>query len=54
VIQDFAADLIKLAMIAIHRRIREQAFESKMLLQIHDALVFEVAPEQIDTLAVTL
>jgi DNA polymerase-1 len=51
VIQGSAADLIKLAMIAIHRRIREQALEAKMLLQIHDELVFEVAPEQIDALA---
>jgi DNA polymerase-1 len=51
VIQGSAADLIKLAMIAIHRRIREEALEAKMLLQIHDELVFEVAPAQIDALA---
>jgi DNA polymerase-1 len=51
VIQGSAADLIKLAMIAIHRRLREEPLEAKMILQIHDELVFEVAPQHVDTLA---
>jgi DNA polymerase-1 len=42
VIQGSAADLIKLAMIAIHRRLRESRFPARMLLQIHDELIFEV------------
>ncbi|MEX0612469.1 MAG: DNA polymerase I, partial [Pirellulales bacterium] len=51
VIQGSAADLIKLAMIAIHRRLREEPLEAKMILQIHDELVFEVAPQHVDALA---
>ncbi|HEV3004627.1 MAG TPA: DNA polymerase I [Pirellulales bacterium] len=51
VIQGSAADLIKQAMIAIHRRLRREALAAKMLLQIHDELVFEVPPEQVDRLA---
>lgn len=51
VIQGSAADLIKLAMIAIHRRLKETELPATMLLQIHDELVFEVAPEAVDSLA---
>jgi DNA polymerase-1 len=51
VIQGSAADLIKLAMLAVHRRLREESIEAKMLLQIHDELVFEVAPQEVDRLA---
>jgi DNA polymerase-1 len=43
-IQGSAADLIKLAMIRIHRRIGEASLEGRMILQVHDELVFE-APE---------
>jgi len=41
-IQGTAADLIKLAMINIHRNIAEKAPEARMILQVHDELVFEV------------
>jgi DNA polymerase-1 len=41
-IQGSAADLIKLAMIAVDRRIAEEALPSDMVLQVHDELVFEV------------
>ena len=41
-IQGSAADIIKLAMINIHRRIKEQNLRSKMILQVHDELVFDV------------
>jgi DNA polymerase-1 len=51
VIQGSAADLIKLAMIAIHRRLRKECLPAKMLLQIHDELIFEVPREQIHSLA---
>jgi len=51
VIQGSAADLIKQAMIAIHRRLRREALAAKMLLQIHDELVFEVSSGELDRLA---
>jgi len=43
-VQGAAADLIKVAMIAIHRRLREEQLKTRMILQVHDELVFE-APE---------
>lgn len=51
VIQGSAADLIKLAMIAIDRRLRDEPLDANMILQIHDELVFEVAPADVDRLA---
>jgi DNA polymerase-1 len=48
VIQGSAADLIKLAMIAIHRRLRTEARAARMLLQIHDELIFEVPAEELE------
>ncbi len=50
-LQGSAADLIKLAMVRIHRAIRERGLHSKMLLQVHDELVFEAPPHEVDTLA---
>ena len=47
-IQGSAADLIKLAMIAIHRRLEREGLDARMLLQVHDELVFEVAPKDLD------
>lgn len=44
-IQGTAADIIKMAMIRIHRRLRDRGFRTRMLLQVHDELVFET-PEQ--------
>ena len=49
-IQGTAADIIKRAMIAIDGDIREGGMDSRMLLQVHDELVFEVAPGELDTL----
>jgi DNA polymerase-1 len=45
-IQGSAADLIKIAMIRIHARIREAGLDSRMLLQVHDELVFEFPPAE--------
>src|SRR6202030_3769713 len=50
-IQGSAADLIKLAMLHIHRRLRRDGLRSKMLLQIHDELVFEAPPGELKQLA---
>ncbi len=49
-IQGSAADLIKLAMIRIHHALAQQNMASRMLLQVHDELVFEVAPNEEATL----
>jgi DNA polymerase I len=46
-IQGSAADLIKIAMIRIDTRLRKQGFAAKMLLQVHDELVFEAPPDEI-------
>jgi DNA polymerase-1 len=51
VIQGSAADLIKQAMIAIHRRLRRERLPAKMLLQIHDELIFEVPIEKLHHVA---
>jgi DNA polymerase-1 len=45
-IQGSAADLIKIAMIRIDRAIRNRQLESRMLLQVHDELVFELPPNE--------
>ena len=42
VIQGSAADLIKIAMLRVHRRLAQSGLNARMLLQIHDELVFEV------------
>ena len=41
-IQDNAADIIKIAMINVDRRITKEGLKSKMILQVHDELVFDV------------
>lgn len=45
-IQGTAADIIKIAMIRIHRRFKEENIKSKMILQVHDELNFSVLPEE--------
>ncbi len=47
-IQGSAADLIKIAMIRIDDALTRLGLESRMLLQVHDELVFEVLPEELD------
>src|SRR6476660_9279070 len=47
-IQGSAADLIKIAMIRIDDALKTRQLKSKMLLQVHDELVFEVMPEELD------
>jgi DNA polymerase-1 len=49
-IQGTAADMIKLAMIKVHHEFRKHKFESKMILQVHDELVFDAVKEEIDTI----
>lgn len=49
-IQGSAADLIKVAMIHIHESLRASGLAAAMLLQVHDELVFEAPPEEIEAL----
>jgi len=47
-IQGSAADIIKLAMIAVSRRLEAEKLRSRMVLQVHDELVFDVTPDERD------
>ncbi|MGE7773112.1 DNA polymerase I [Chitinophaga sp. NPDC101104] len=47
-IQGTAADLIKLAMISLHKTFREHNFRSRMILQVHDELVFDAHKDEVD------
>ena len=50
-IQGTAADIIKLAMIQVHERLQTASLKTKMILQVHDELVFEVAKNELDQLS---
>ncbi|MFM9984287.1 MAG: DNA polymerase, partial [Flavobacteriales bacterium] len=47
-IQGSAADIIKVAMINIHNEFKKQNFKSKMIMQVHDELVFDVYKEEVE------
>ena len=47
-IQGTAADVIKLAMVRIYRRFQQEGIQSKMILQVHDELNFDVIPSELD------
>ena len=49
-IQGTAADLIKMAMINVHRLIKKRNYGSRMILQVHDELIFEVPDGEIETM----
>ncbi len=54
-IQGSAADIIKVAMLGVHRALSESGLRSRLLLQVHDELVVEVAPgerEQVEQIVV--
>ncbi len=50
-IQGTAADIIKIAMIRLDRRLRDGGFRSRMLLQVHDELVLEVPRDEVEAIA---
>lgn len=49
-IQGTAADLIKLAMIEVDKKLKEKSLKSKMVMQVHDELVFEVPKDELEEL----
>lgn len=53
-IQGTAADIIKIAMLQVQEQLKKRNFEAKMLLQVHDELIFEVPPQEIAGLIVIL
>ena len=52
--QGTAADIIKLAMIEVHQWLAQHTVDAKMIMQVHDELVFEVADADCDTLCETV
>lgn len=48
-IQGTAADMIKLAMVKVYHKLREAGLRTKMILQVHDELVFDVPEEEVET-----
>jgi DNA polymerase-1 len=49
-VQGSAADIIKIAMIAVQKNLEKNDFKSKLLLQIHDELIFDVPKDEVDDL----
>lgn len=47
-IQGTAADLVKLAMIKIYKRLKQEGLKARMLLQVHDELLLEVPPQEVE------
>ena len=50
-IQGSAADIIKLAMIKVHARLREEGLKARLILQIHDELIVDAPEEEADRVA---
>ena len=50
-IQGTAADIMKMAMIAVHRRLKEEGRQARMVLQVHDELVLEVPEAEVEPVA---
>ena len=49
-IQGTAADMIKLAMIKLHDEFKKRNFKSKMIMQVHDELVFDALKDEVDVI----
>jgi DNA polymerase-1 len=50
-VQGTASDMIKIAMVRLHRALRERRLASRMLLQVHDELLFESPPHEVEAVA---
>jgi DNA polymerase-1 len=49
-VQGTSADIIKIAMVNLHREMKKRGMKTMMTLQVHDELVFEVPPDEIETI----
>jgi DNA polymerase-1 len=49
-LQGSAADIIKIAMVRIYEKMKAEKYASRMILQVHDELIFEVVPEELEKL----
>jgi len=47
-LQGSAADIIKIAMVKIHEKMKAEKYASKMILQVHDELIFEIVPSELE------
>ena len=47
-IQGTAADILKMAMVKLHNILKEKKLKTKMLLQVHDELIFDIPEDEID------
>ena len=50
-IQGTAADIIKLAMVRVYRRLKAEGFAAQLMIQVHDELDFSVPPAEVEVLA---
>ncbi|MGE5493869.1 MAG: DNA polymerase I [Burkholderiales bacterium] len=50
-IQGTAADIIKLAMIEVSKRLKQGGYQSKLILQVHDELIIDAAPDEIEAVS---
>ena len=48
-VQGTAADIIKIAMVRVNRRLKEEHLQSRLVLQIHDELIIETKKEELET-----
>ena len=46
-IQGTAADIIKIAMVRVHKRLKQEGLSAKLILQVHDELILELTPEEL-------
>ena len=53
-IQGMAADIMKIAMIRVHRRIKQEGLKSKIILQVHDELMIEALKDELDKVSAIL